>query len=107
MPGPGSALVDHRACADGGVLRRGPAIFVPDNRRSDVNQPCRYGHVINRTYLEFAQHSGAAVVPARAGHPRDKAVVEANVLVVQRWILAALRNRQFFSLAELNAAIWE
>src|SRR5262249_23198320 len=45
--------------------------------------------------------------PARAGHPRDKAVVEANVLVVQRWILAALRQRQFFSLAELNAAIWD
>ncbi len=84
-----------------------PAIFVPDNLRSGVTQPCRYEPVINRTYLEFAQHYGAAVVPARAGHPRDKAVVEANVLVAQRWILAALRDRRFFSLAELNAAIWE
>jgi transposase len=84
-----------------------PALFVPDNLRSGVSQPCRYEPVINRTYLEFAQHYGAAVVPARAGHPRDKAVVEANVLVVQRWILAALRQRRFFSLAELNAAIWE
>jgi transposase len=84
-----------------------PAIFVPDNLRSGVTTPCRYEPVINRTYLEFAQHYGAAVVPARAGHPRDKAVVEANVLVAQRWILATLRHRQFFSLAELNAAIWE
>src|SRR5262245_8334692 len=84
-----------------------PAMFVPDNLRSGVTQPCRYEPVINRTYLEFAQHYGAAVVPARAGHPRDKAVVEANVLVVQRWILAALRQRPFFSLAELNAGIWE
>jgi transposase len=84
-----------------------PAIFVPDNLRSGVTQPCRYEPVINRTYLEFAEHYGAAVVPARAGHPRDKAVVEANVLVVQRWILAALRHRRFFSLAELNAAIWD
>jgi transposase len=83
-----------------------PAIFVPDNLRSGVTQACRYEPIINRTYLEFAQHYGAAVVPARAGHPRDKAVVETSVLVVQRWILAALRHRRFFSLAELNAAIW-
>jgi transposase len=84
-----------------------PAIFVPDNLRSGVTEACRYEPVINRTYLEFAQHYGAAVVPARAGRPRDKAVVEANVLVAQRWILAALRHRRFFSVAELNAAIWE
>jgi transposase len=84
-----------------------PAIFVPDNLRSGVTQACRYEPIINRTYLEFAQHYGAAVVPARAGHPRDKAVVEANVLVAQRWILAVLRHRRFFSLAELNAAIRE
>ena len=84
-----------------------PAIFVPDNLRSGVTQACRYEPIINRTYLEFAQHYGAAVVPARAGHPRDKAVVEANVLVAQRWILAVLRHRRFFSLAELNVAIRE
>jgi transposase len=84
-----------------------PALFVPDNLRSGVTTPCRYEPVINRTYLEFAQHYGAAVVPARSGHPRDKAVVEVSVLVVQRWILAALRNRRFFSVAELNTAIWD
>ncbi len=84
-----------------------PALFVPDNLLSGVTQACRYEPVINRTYLEFAQHYGAAVVPARAGRPRDKAVVEANVLVAQRWILAALRNRRFFSVVELNAAIWD
>ncbi len=84
-----------------------PALFVPDNLKSGITQPCRYEPVINRTYLEFAEHYGAAVVPARAGHPRDKAVVEASVLVAQRWILAVLRHRQFFTLAELNAAIWD
>lgn len=84
-----------------------PAIFVPDNLRSGVTQPCRYEPIINRTYLELAQFYGAAVVPARTGHARDKAVVEANVLVAQRWILAVLRHRRFFSLAELNAAIRE
>jgi transposase len=83
-----------------------PAIFVPDNLRSGVTQPCRYEPIINRTYLEFAQFYGAAVIPARTFHARDKAVVEANVLVAQRWILAALRHQRFFSLAELNLAIW-
>lgn len=83
-----------------------PAVFVPDNLKSGVTHACRYDPVINRTYLEFAQHYGAAVVPARAGRPRDKAVVEASVLIAQRWILAALRHRRFFSLAELNQAIW-
>jgi len=84
-----------------------PAMFVPDNLLSGVTHACRYEPVINRTYLDFAQHYGAAVVPARAGKPRDKAVVEANVLVAQRWILAALRHRRFFTVAELNTAIWD
>jgi transposase len=83
-----------------------PALFVPDNLLSGVTTACRYEPVINRSYLEFAQHYGAAVVPARTGRPRDKAKVEAGVLVAQRWILAALRNWRFFSVAELNAAIW-
>jgi len=84
-----------------------PAMFVPDNLLSGVTKACRYDPIINRTYVDFAEHYGAAVVPARAGRPRDKAVVEANVLVAQRVILAALRHRRFFSLAELNAAIRE
>jgi transposase len=84
-----------------------PAIVVPDNLRSGVTQACRYEPMINRTYLECARHYGLAVVPARSGRPRDKAKVEAHVLVAQRWVLAALRHRRFFSLAELNAAIRE
>src|SRR5207244_12023300 len=85
----------------------GPATCGPDSLRSGVTQACRDEPSLNRTYLESAQHYGAAVVPARAGHPRDKAVVEANVLVAQRWILGVLRHRRFFSLAELNAAVRE
>ncbi len=46
-------------------------------------------------------------MPARPGKPRDKAKVETAVLVAQRWILACLRNRTFFSLDELNVAIAE
>ena len=60
---------------------------------------------INPTYRDLAAHYGTAILPARVRKPRDKAKVEAGVLVVERWILARLRNQRFFSLAELNAAI--
>ncbi len=84
-----------------------PEIFVPDNLLSGVTEACRYEPGINRTYQELAVYYGAAVIPARVRKPKDKAKVEAGVLLVQRWILAALRNRTFFSLGELNAAIRE
>ncbi len=84
-----------------------PEIWVPDNLKSGITTPCRYEAGVNRTYQEFADHYGSVVIPARVRRPRDKAKVEASVLVAQRWILAVLRDRTFFSLAELNAAIRE
>ncbi len=84
-----------------------PRILVPDNLKSAVIKPSLYEPVLNPTYVNLAEHYGSAVIPARAGHPKDKAKVENGVLVAKRWILARLRNRVFFSLAELNAAIWE
>jgi transposase len=62
---------------------------------------------VNRTYADMAAHYRTAISPARPYKPRDKAKVEVGVQVVQRWILARLRNRRFFSLAELNRAIRE
>lgn len=82
-------------------------ILVPDNLKSGVTAPCRYEPLPNRTYAEMASHYGAVVIPARSFRPRDKAKVEVGVQVAQRWILARLRNRTFFSLEELNAAIRE
>jgi transposase len=82
-------------------------ILVPDQLRSAVSRPDRSEPEINATYAEMAQHYGTAVVPARPRKPRDKALVEGAVLLAQRWILACLRNRRFFSLEELNTAIWE
>jgi transposase len=82
-------------------------LVVPDNTRTAVSHPCRYDPDINRTYLELARHYRTAVLPARVRKPRDKAKVENAVLVVQRWILAALRNHTFFSVAEANQAIWK
>ena len=60
---------------------------------------------MNETYQECAAHYGACVIPARARKPKDKAKVEAAVLVAQRWILARLRDRLFTSLSEMNEAI--
>lgn len=84
-----------------------PAIVVPDNLKAGVSRACRYEPDLNPTYHEMGRHYGTVVIPARARKPQDKAKVESAVLVIERWIVAALRNRSFFSLAELNGAIAE
>ncbi len=84
-----------------------PELLVPDNLKAAVTQACRYAPKINTTYTELATHYGTAVLPARPYKPKDKAKAEVAVQVVERWILARLRHRTFFSLAELNAAIAE
>lgn len=82
-----------------------PEMLVPDNLKSGVKSADRYEPVLNPAFAEFARHYGLAVVPARPKKPRDKSKVENAVLQVERWILAPLRNRTFFSLEELNDAI--
>src|SRR5712671_3141279 len=82
-----------------------PKFVVCDNLKAAVTNPDRYDPGINRTYAEMACHYGTAILAARPRRPKDKAKVEAAVLIVQRWILARLRNQRFFSLAELNVAI--
>ena len=84
-----------------------PALLVPDNLRAAITKADRYVPEPNRTYLELARHYGTAILPARPYKPRDKAKAEVAVQVVERWILARLRHRTFFTLAELNAAIAE
>jgi len=84
-----------------------PEITVPDQLRSAVSGPDRVDPEITPTIAEFAEHYGTAVIPARPRKPKDKAKVETAVLVVQRWILARLRNITFFSLEDLNVAIAE
>ena len=87
--------------AIGGV----PKALVPDNLKAGITKPSRYEPGINRTYQDLADHYGCVVLPARVMKPRDKAKVEVAVQIVQRFVLAKLRHRRFFSLAELNAAI--
>src|ERR1700693_2624001 len=87
----------------GGVPRQ----IVSDNLKAGITKACFYEPTVNRTYADMAAHYRTAIIPARPYKPRDKAKVEVGVQVVQRWILARLRNRRFFSLAELNRAIRE
>jgi transposase len=82
-----------------------PEMIVPDNLKSGVTKPCYYDPEINPTYRDWAEQYNVAILPARVRHPKDKSKVEAGVLLVERWILARLRNRTFFSLAELNEVI--
>jgi transposase len=82
-----------------------PEIVVPDNLKSGVTRPCRYEPDLNPSYLELANHYDTVIIPARPRKPKDKAVAETGVLVVERWILARLRNRSFRSLSALNEAI--
>jgi len=87
----------------GGVAR----ITIPDNLKSGVSKACRYEPDISPTYQDMAEHYGTAVIPARIAKPRDKAKVEAGVLLVTRWITAALRHHTFFSIREINDKIVE
>ena len=84
-----------------------PRLIVPDQTRALIARPDRYEPTAGRLVEELCSHYAVAVLPARPAHPRDKPKVEAGVQVVERWILARLRHRTFFSLAEVNAAIAE
>jgi transposase len=80
-------------------------VVVPDNLKSAVTHPSYYEPDLNPTYRDLGEHYGVAIIPARPYRARDKAKAEVGVQVVQRWIVAALRKRKFFSLGEVNQAI--
>ena len=87
----------------GGVAR----MLVPDNLKTGVTKHTRQEVVLNKAYQELAEHYGTAILPTRVRAPKDKATVEGTVGNLSTFILAAIRNGQFFSLRELNEAIWE
>jgi transposase len=82
-----------------------PQMIVPDNLKTGVDRIESGSIVLNRTYQEMAEHYGTAILPARVRHPKDKPGVEGAVKTVSTWILSALRNHKFFTLADLNAEI--
>ena len=87
----------------GGVTR----LLIPDNLKTGVTSNTRYETVLNRSYQEMAEHYDTAIVPARVEHPKDKSLAEGTVKFASTWILAALRERKFFSLEEAQAAAAE
>ena len=87
----------------GGVTR----MIQCDNLKTGVERHGKDEVILNKSYQELAEHYATAIVPARVRAPKDKAAVEGTVGIISTFILAALRNRQFLSLSELNAAVWE
>lgn len=88
----------------GGSVHR----IVPDNLKTGViKHPAEGEVVLNDAYRELAAHYSAAVLPGRVKKPKDKASVEGTVGNIATAVIAQLRGRQFATLAELRAAIYE
>ena len=87
----------------GGVTR----LLIPDNLKTGVVKNTRYDTVLNRSYEEMAEYYNTAIVPTRVRHPQDKSLAEGTVKFATTWVIAALRNRQFFSLEEVKKAVAE
>ncbi len=84
-----------------------PAAIVPDNLKSAVTKSNRYEPTINETFMDFAEHYGTTVLPARAYRPRDKLLAEGAVKILYQRIYPVLRNNDYYSIEELNNAIWD
>lgn len=82
-----------------------PAALVPDNPKSVVTKPSRYEPIVTETFLSLARHYDTTVLPARPHKPRDKALVEGSVLLVERAVFGGLRHQKFTSLFDLNLAL--
>lgn len=87
----------------GGVTR----VLVPDNLKTGVTANTRYETQLNENYRELSEYYGTAIVPARVRKPQDKGLVERSVGFSTTWITAALRERKFFSFAEVRDAVAE
>ena len=87
----------------GGVTR----LLLPDNLKTGVLKNTRYDTVLNKSYQEMAEYYETAIVPARVLHPKDKSLAEGTVKFATTWIIAALRNRKFFSFEEVRLAVAE
>lgn len=84
-----------------------PNAIVPDCLKSAVIKANKYEPQINETYNDFAQHYQTVILPARALHPQDKSLAENFVRNAYTHIYAPLRNQTFFTIEELNTALWE
>jgi len=84
-----------------------PAAIVPDNLKSAVTKSSRFEPTLNETFHDFAEHYETTILPARAYKPRDKSLAEGAVKILYRRIYPSVKGKTFYSLKELNKAIWE
>ena len=77
-------------------------MLVPDNAATATDRSSACVTLVNDEYRRFAEHYGAAVVPARVRRPRDKAVAESTVDLVEKWIIAPSDETTFYTLEEFN-----
>ena len=82
-----------------------PGSIVCDNLKAGVAKALWFEPTLTATFAAMAEHYDTTVLPTRPAKPRDKGKVEGAVLIVERWIIARLRNQQFFDLSVLNAEI--
>lgn len=87
----------------GGVTR----LLIPDNLKAGVTKNTRYETILNKSYAEMAEYYETAIVPARVRAPQDKSLAEGTIRFATTWVIAALRNRKFFSLEEVKEAVKE
>jgi transposase len=88
-------------------IKGAPQLLCPDNCKTGVVRPDYFDPVINKDYAALAEHYGCAILPARPSRPKDKPSVENSVKIIETWVIAYLRDERFFSLGELNAAIFD
>ena len=92
---------EGRICAFedfGGV----PRMLVPDNAAAATDRSSVCVTLVNAEYQRFAEYYGTAVVPARIRRPRDKAVAESTVDLVEKWVIAPSNETTFYTLEEFN-----
>ena len=78
-----------------------------DNQKAAVTHAHWYDPEVNPAFVDFANHWGFAVIPARPMRPQDKGGNECGIGVIQRQFYQEVRNRTFYSLGELNTALAE
>lgn len=95
--------MSHARCFE--FLDSVPELIIPDNLKSAVTKACRYESDLNPTYQKLTTNYETVIVPAKSYKPKDKAKAEVAVKIVERWIMACLRDETFFSFRQLNLKI--
>ena len=85
-----------------------PPIVTPDNLKSAViKNDAKHEPDLNKALEDMGNHYHFVVLPCDPGEPTQKALVEDGVKNTYNRIYAKLYGRKFFSLIELNMAVWE